>query len=134
MNDLKFESLKGKVLVGIEVIDGDEDFDSIFFTTDTGDRYRLYHPQECCETIEIEDVCGDINDLLDTPILLAEEVTHHNEIPDGVNVPIYCESFTWTFYKIGTVKDTVTIRWYGGSNGYYSERVNFGKIGEAIDG
>jgi len=134
LNDLKFESLKGKVLVGIEVIDGDEDFDSIFFTTDTGDRYRLYHPQECCETIEIEDVCGDINDLLDTPILLAEEVTHDNEIPDGVNMPEYYESFIWTFYKIGTVKDTVTIRWYGGSNGYYSERVNFGKIGEAIDG
>ena len=134
MNDLKFESLKGKVLVGIEVIDGDEDFDSIFFTTDTGDRYRLYHPQECCETIEIEDVCGDINDLLDTPILLAEEVTHHNEIPDGVNVPIYCESHTWTFYRIGSVKGDITIRWLGSSNGWYSESVEFERIGKAIDG
>ena len=128
MNDLKFESLKGKVLVGIEVIDGDEDFDSIFFTTDTGDRYKLYHEQNCCENVEINDICGDINDLLNTPILLAEEVTHDNEIPDGVNMPEYYESFTWTFYKIGTVKGTVTIRWYGGSNGYYSERVNFEKM------
>ena len=135
MNDLKFESLKGNVLVSVEVLKergnvGDE----IIFTTDTGDRYKLYHEQNCCENVEINDICGDLGDLLNTPILLAEEVTHDNEIPDGVNTPEYYESFTWTFYKIGTVKDTVTIKWYGGSNGYYSESVNFEKIGEAIDG
>ena len=133
--EVGFESLNGKVLVSIEVLKergnvGDE----IIFTTDTGNRYRLYHEQNCCENVEINDICGDINDLLNTPILLAEEVTNHNEIPDGVNMPEYYESFTWTFYKIGTVKGSVTIRWYGGSNGYYSERVNFEKIGKAIDG
>ena len=74
------------------------------------------------------DIAGDINDLIGSPILLAEVVTNENENPPGVEISEYQESFTWTFYKLSTIKGSVTISWYGESNGYYNESVTFTKI------
>ena len=75
------------------------------------------------------DIVGDIEDLIGSPLLMAEEVTNEQNInPAGVEVPEDQDSFTWTFYKLATIKGYVTIRWYGQSNGYYSESVSFEKI------
>jgi len=97
--------------------------DSIVFVTSDGKQYQMYHEQDCCESVYLEDICGDINDLIDTPILQAEESTNHNEHPSGVVKDYPPESFLWTFYRITTMKGQVVLRWYGESNGYYSESV-----------
>jgi len=122
MSDVVFKDLEGKILLGIEGKVGDEE---ITFTTNTGERYIMYHEQDCSESVTVEDICGDLNDLISTPILLAEETTSDYN-PEGV-VKEYQDSFTWTFYHLRTKKGTVTIRWYGESNGYYSEQVDFRK-------
>ena len=118
--------LLGKTLVEINNI-GSEVLE---FVTDTKDRYLMYHEQDCCESVRIEDICGDINDLLYSEILEAEDISGTMEIPCSQEEYDPYESVTWTFYKIGTRKGSVTIRWCGTSNGYYSESVDFAKVTE----
>ena len=120
----KFEDLLGKTLIVIENV-GDEE---LVFTLSNGDKYRLYHNQNCCESVTIEDIAGELGDLVGMPLLLAEEVIHAQENPKGIGeIPQYQDSFTWTFYKLATNRGAVTIRWYGSSNGWYSERVSFAR-------
>lgn len=117
----KFEELKGKTIVKIEGME--KDSGCIEFFCSDGTKYVMNHEQDCCESVYLEDVCGDKEDLLNSPILLAEEVKN----ADGPALNEYEESWTWTFYKLATIKGTVTLRWYGTSNGYYSEDVDFHK-------
>ncbi len=117
----ELKDLIGKTMAFVENKNDEE----IIFTTTEGKRYKLYHSQDCCESVMVEDIVGDLQDLVGEPILVAEEVTS-NTNPEGVTKE-YQDSFTWTFYKFATRKGYVDIRWYGESNGYYSERVDFGE-------
>jgi hypothetical protein len=119
----KIDVLLGKTLKSVTKPNVEE----LVFVTDDGEVYKMFHSQDCCESVSIDDICGDLQDLVGEPILEAsEEVSGEN--PPGIEVRKYQDSFTWTFYKIGTRKGSVTIRWYGESNGYYSESVNFAKV------
>ena len=115
-----FGDLLGRVILKVEGSVGDEE---IIFHLDNGETCRLYHEQDCCECVTVEDICGDLDDCLNEPVLLAEEVTSGDNPPD-LEADGYQDSFTWTFYKLATNKGHVTIRWYGTSNGYYSESVD----------
>lgn len=120
---MEISQLIGQTLSSVTVYESN---DEIIFITTEGKGYRMYHCQECCENVEIEDISGDLNDLVGAPILQAEESINEDEGP----VPSeHYESFTWTFYKLATVKGYVTIRWLGESNGFYSEGVDFVKLG-----
>jgi hypothetical protein len=121
MNISKFEDLQGKTLASVSGGVGDE---QIIFVLDSGESYRLYYEHDCCASCSVEDIVGDFADLIGNPLLLAEESTSDKN-PEGVT-PEYQDSFTWTFYRLRTIKGTVSIRWYGESNGYYSESVSFG--------
>jgi len=103
----------------------EQDDESIIFHLSDGTTYAFIHSQSCCEYVYIEDISGDLSDLMDSPILLAESIDNEGE--DRPH-PDNAESFTWTFYKFATVKGYVTVRWLGSSNGYYSESVNFQKL------
>lgn len=119
----KFADLQGETLIRIDQ-DGQE---ILRFITNSGRAFVLFHSQNCCETVEIESIIGDLDDLINTPILLAEEATSEED-PEGFtpDKDFYRnDSQTWTFYKLRTIKGSVDIRWYGSSNGYYSESVDF---------
>lgn len=87
--------------------------DILVFATADGEEFIFSHDQCCCERVWIGDIAGDLNDLVGAPLLQAEEVTQR---PDS--------STTWTYYKFATVNGSVTVRWLGESNGYYSESVD----------
>jgi len=103
-----------------------EGHDELHLITTSGDHYKLYHKQDCCENVEIEDICGDLPDLIGSPLSEVEVVTNSKEHPAGVDCDLDPDedSFTWTFYKFRTQKGSVVIRWYGTSSGSYSERVD----------
>ena len=116
MNTIDF--LKGKTLTKI---DGEEGDGELFFFISDGDVLKMYHEKDCCESVYLEDICGDLDNLIGSPILVAEERTNRDDPPIDER---YDESWTWTFYEISTLKGSVTLRWYGESNGYYSEDVD----------
>jgi hypothetical protein len=117
-NYCNVDVLTGKTLESLV----DEGNELIFKTTD-GETYRMYHEQDCCESVVLEDVVGDLQDLVGSVILIAEEV--EGESPADFEA---YESYTWTFYKFATRKGYVDLRWLGQSNGYYSESVSFCKV------
>jgi hypothetical protein len=112
-----FNDLLGKVFTSIEVED-----DMITFNTTDGSQYLMFHEQDCCESVTIDDINGNLDDIIGSPILVADETSDHDD-----NLP-YSYSCTWTFYKLATEKGWVDIKWYGESNGYYSEEVGLYKI------
>jgi len=106
----------GRTFVRVE---GSVGAGELTFVAEDGTRFVFMHDQDCCESVDINDIVGDLQDLVGEPLLLAEEVTN----ADGPE-PEYADSYTWTFYKFATRKGYVDVRWLGESNGYYSERVN----------
>lgn len=127
MDFKEFKDLEGLTLISVEGME--KDSEQVVFTEASGRKFYLMHRQDCCETVYLEDVCGDVEDLLGVPILGAKEVTNIDLGP----MRSYTDSYTWTFYRIYTQKGAVTLRWYGESNGYYSERVSFYEDTEEYD-
>lgn len=126
-HEVEFEELLGKTFV--EIHGAEEGNDVILFICSDGSTYVMYHEQDCCENVDINDICGDVKCLIGRTILKAEETVQRDtdeEHPAGLDSWDY--SYTWTFYHLATIKGYVTIRWYGTSNGYYSESVSLVKI------
>ncbi len=119
-----FADLVGKTLTAIDGHEGSRE--KLVFHCDDGSEYIMHHSQDCCESVYIEDIVGNLNDLIGSPILIAEEST--NDTGDTPSDGYADDCQLWTFYKLATQKGYVDIRWYGTSNGYYSVSVDFAKI------
>lgn len=109
-----FHQLEGKTLTACWAT-----HDEVYFQITEDEVYKLYHPQDCCEEVSVESIDGDLEDLVGLPLELVEEVSESGDSDWG--------TFTWTFYKLATVRGYVTIRFYGSSNGYYNESVSFAR-------
>jgi hypothetical protein len=119
MSATPIEELIGQTIVAIDGLNtGSEE---VKLTLDSGKTCRFFHGQDCCENVVVNEIVGDVNDLIGTPIVVAEERVSGTREDE----PNDYESCTWTFYTFRTHKGTVDVRWLGTSNGYYSEDVKW---------
>lgn len=108
--DLEFSELLGKTLVKIDKAESDF---GLTFTTNENKEYHLYgNDLQCygCDvSVVIEDIEGDLDDLLNSPLLQAEESI--------------VEDDSW--YKLATKNGYVTIRFHGEDGWEYGTHVDF---------
>lgn len=127
MKDFNFDLLKGSTISSISPVEAG--IDEVRLTLTDGRSFLMYHEQDCCESVRVESVVGNIGNLAESPLTFSEWKVldgRPDDVPTGKDE--YIESETWTVFRLGTVKGDVTIRWLGSSNGYYSESVSFVEV------
>jgi hypothetical protein len=138
MSDPKFSDLVGKILTRVVAEKDTKRGDTVRFFTQDNRVFEMGHSQDCCERVYLEDVSGDLKDITGSPVLVADERVSSSRDEYGKRLPPNPddppapegadESQTWTFYRIQTNWGTVVLRWFGSSNGYYSESVDFCEV------
>lgn len=102
--------------------------DRICFYCESGDVYDMYHNQDCCEDVRLEEGKEDLDKLLGEEILTAEVSTNC----DGINDTQYGKEL-WTYYKFTTAKGYTDLRWLGESDGNYAVDVNITQLRYSCD-
>lgn len=125
-NQKEITELVGKVITKVDGLEEGSEY--VTFHTQCGKLYQLYHEQDCCECVDLQDFEGDEEDIVGGIVVSAEERTNEGDEEFSNKPSAHCESFTWTFYDIQTTKGSLWLRWLGESNGHYSEDVYFREI------
>ena len=64
----QFEDLKGKTLIEVKNVDDEE----LVFVLDGGVQCKFHHYQDCCERVWIEDINGNLDDLMIWNVILTD--------------------------------------------------------------
>jgi hypothetical protein len=109
---VEFEDLKKEILVNITYTSY-----QVVFQTKSGKKFKLFHRQDCCESVYLADVYGRVEDILNKKILDVDS--------SSVNLnPEYGDNH-YQIYRITTQEGELSFRFSGSSNGYYSTAVDF---------
>lgn len=109
-NDVDISEFIGKIFTKIED-------NSIFYTAEK--QYEMYHSQDCCESVDLQEIIGDISDIIFEEIINAYITDEEGENPEYAS-----EAQEWTNFHIASAKGEVVFRWFGSSNGYYGTGVS----------
>lgn len=119
-----FDTLRGLTIAHVHYDGGEQ---VVYFRTECGRHFVMHHQQDCCESVSLIEGHDELRALIGHRIEQAEESSNDTE---GARSE-WDESFLWTYYRIGTAGGWAVLRWYGSSNGYYSEDVDFEEIEES---
>lgn len=109
----ELSALIGKTLTGISIneVDGDYGFShEVIFRVSDSEKYKLFHKEDCSEIVYIADICGNIMDLLGSPIVESEETEE------------------WGFYRFRTKEGCVVFRFCETGSEYYCVTIDFVKL------
>jgi len=121
----EFKKMVGEIISEITLKTDDNNYEQLIFKTESGKIFKMFHENDCCEIVYLEDVIGGrLTDLLGETVVDVDIKT--NSIKNNKNTEIYIEYY---FYEIKTNENTITLRWYGDSE-YYSAYVDFEEITE----
>ncbi len=118
-------ALRGKTITAVKLKQPKGGDDYIEFQTDSG-CFRMHHHQDCCESVKIESIAGDLKSLIGSALIVATQEVSDNHTEKGY------DSWTKTIYQFETRDAKVTINWLGESNGYYSESVDIDQIDDWV--
>lgn len=124
------ESVKdmvGKTI--IEIIGNEIKSEDIIFLCSDGSKYKMYHVQDCCEHVMVDNIVGDFKNIINEKITEINESNPDREVK-GIEDDFVLESFTWYDFEIKTLKGSVVFQWLGCSNGCYSEVPKLIKVSE----
>jgi len=125
INKTQLTEIIGKKILGVQGEKGDEELFIYFLDTesrtlriDVYEEYeeyiRVYHQQDCCDTVEITQIDGQL-----TP---GSEIKDAYVVSSEINIPDQYSEGMWTFLHIRTDKDDFCVR-FTGDNGYYSDGI-----------
>ena len=113
-----YTKLIGKTIKSITGLSESSEVVIINFTD--GSLITQTHDQDCCETVQVEQVDGPVAKHIGAKFygLDEKEIGNYEQVVNGY------DSLTATFYTLKTSAGYLDWRWYGESNGYYSESVD----------
>ncbi len=120
--------LKGETLtkILIDVSGGDHRID---IWTKNHKHFQFYHYQDCCESVTIYKIIGSLNSILNNPLTEVSEKIVKPSDGEKQSKKYNGDSWTETTYTFKTQwSEAVKIVWFGESNGYYSESVDFCEV------
>lgn len=128
MKKVPFETLAGLVLEKLEKSKSQYNEEEVHITA-SGRKFVMRHEQDCSESVTVDSTKGDVSRSIGETVIDATEHSNRGD-EEGAEPRLdeWHDSWTWTYYTIRTQSETIVIRWYGTSNGYYSERVDFYEV------
>ena len=105
-----------------ESVSGEIGSDNLKINFTDGSQVLFYHEYDCCESVEIDDIVGTTLSIIGKPLLKADikESDSQAKPTNGYSD----DSCTWTFLTLATIKGYIDVKFYGSSNGYYSEDIS----------
>jgi hypothetical protein len=103
---------------------GEADISDVVFVNDKGEAYRMYHEQDCCECVIVNEIHAGVE------ITDCEEFIFRSESEWGDSATHSFFKLIWHVEKPWKRRCEITIHWLGTSNGYYGEGVSLVEMRE----